>query len=246
MKAERVRNVGLRIQTGCCKPSRIDRHRELTNTDKIREIAAKAAAVLLEKTSRVAQADQLLANAETRKNCRIMRSTAKDVGEERLAKLGILPLKRLPIPPITPLYLNALQMDIVKFAYTDCSRSDDDPTRLRKAQETLHILPHSDIDIWTDASVGSPARQLAEDQPWPVSVQWEEKCFTASAAPYSSHQKDFLDCTQNYRTQHGYQPTHILFYEDGETQRRPVPNARQLDICSVRGRRTTTMPQATV
>ena len=104
-----------------------------------------------------------------------MRSTAKGVGEERLAKLGIMPLKRLPMPPITPLYLNALQLDRVKFIYTDCSRSDDDRTRLRKAQETLHSLPHGDIEIWTDGSVESLARQLAEDQPWPISVQWEEK-----------------------------------------------------------------------
>ena len=199
MKAERVRNVGLQIQTGCCKPSGIERLRELTNTDTIREIAAKAAAVLLEKTSSVVQADNLLANAGTRKKCRIMRSTAKGVGEERLAKLGILPLKRLPMPPITRLYLNELQLDRAKFVYTDCSRSDEDRTRLRKAQETPHSLPHSDIDIWTDGSVGSPARQLAEDEPWPVSVQWEEKWFTASAAPYAGHQHDVLDCTQNTR-----------------------------------------------
>ena len=123
------------------------RLRELTNTGTIREIAAKAAAVLLEKTSRVAQADQLLANAGTRKKCRIMRSTAKGAGEERLGKLGILPLKRRPMPPITPLYLKALQLDRVKFVYTDCSRSDDNRTRLRKAQEILHSLPHSDRDI---------------------------------------------------------------------------------------------------
>lgn len=66
----------------------MERIRELTATNSLREEDIKAASDLLERKARLQQPCQRLSRDGTKKTCRIRRSTAKEVGEPRLAELG--------------------------------------------------------------------------------------------------------------------------------------------------------------
>ena len=195
-RVERARNVALCLQTGCCKPSGVERLRELPATNSLREETTKAASVLLDRNARLEQPCQLLSKDEIKKACRIGRYTTKEVGEKRLADLGVLPLRRLPFTPFTLKEVSRPLPATVKFFYTDRSRSDPDSIRLKKAKELLGNLERCDVEIWTDGAVGSPTTPYPVNQPRPLSIRWDEKWYTATSTPLTLHLED-IDCVKS-------------------------------------------------
>ena len=174
-KLERARNVSLRIQIGCGKPSSVLRLRELTATDTLREEATKSAAILLERNARLNKTTSLLQYSDKKKSSRTNRFTSKEAGESRLSELGILPLRRLSFPVPRPHDAIKPLPESVKFSYTNCTKSDPDRIRLSRSQELLCSLQRCDVEIWTDGSVDSRTIPHSADQPCPISVKWDEK-----------------------------------------------------------------------
>ena len=72
------------------------------------------------------------------------------------------------------------------------------------------------MEIWTDGSVGSRTIPHSADQPCPISVKWDEKWYTAILTPLSDN-LEAHDFVRRYRLKHHKSPSHVLFYDDGDT-----------------------------